>query len=212
MGNFAFLKKIDKDLFEIIDEAELLYRDEYFEQCMAQTRRFGENICKKVLGSRYVPNSTFDSMLADLSDITSGTEQEKEFLEDLHFLKKKGNRSVHSSKVNKNGIEALECLKRAFEVAINYCTYSKHPVNNLLRRQYDVELLLTGKKTKKSLVSIYEQEKSKSKKVIKQTSLQSHKMITQKTTKGVSLYWIFTLISAVISAFSLIVILILVNI
>ena len=49
--NFDFLKEVDKDLFEIITDAEKLYRDEYFEQCMAQTRRFGENICKSVLGS-----------------------------------------------------------------------------------------------------------------------------------------------------------------
>ena len=30
--NFDFLKNVDKDLFEIITEAEKLYRDEYFEQ------------------------------------------------------------------------------------------------------------------------------------------------------------------------------------
>ena len=32
--NFDFLKKVDTNLFEIISEAEKLYRDEYFEQCM----------------------------------------------------------------------------------------------------------------------------------------------------------------------------------
>ena len=42
--NFIFLKSIDKDLFDIINDAEKLYRDEYFEQCMTQTRRFGENL------------------------------------------------------------------------------------------------------------------------------------------------------------------------
>ena len=50
--NFDFLKKNDKDLFSIISDAERLYRDEYFEQCMTQTRRFGEIVCKNVLGSR----------------------------------------------------------------------------------------------------------------------------------------------------------------
>ena len=45
--NFDFLKSVDKNLFEIITEAEKLYRDEYFEQCMGQTRRFGEHVCKK---------------------------------------------------------------------------------------------------------------------------------------------------------------------
>ena len=48
--NFDFLKSVDKNLFDIITEAEKLYRDEYFEQCMGQTRRFGEHVCKQVLG------------------------------------------------------------------------------------------------------------------------------------------------------------------
>ena len=33
-ANFDFLKSTDKNLFDIITEAEKLYRDEYFEQCM----------------------------------------------------------------------------------------------------------------------------------------------------------------------------------
>ena len=32
--NFDFLKTVDKNLFDIINEAEKLYRDEYFEQWM----------------------------------------------------------------------------------------------------------------------------------------------------------------------------------
>ena len=51
-------------------------------------------------------------------------EQEREFIDDLYFLKKHGNNSAHSVKVHKDGIEALECLQRAFEVAINYCVYA----------------------------------------------------------------------------------------
>ena len=49
-GNFDFLRSVDKDLYEIIKDAERLYRGEFFEQCIGQTRRFGEHICRKVLG------------------------------------------------------------------------------------------------------------------------------------------------------------------
>ena len=212
MGNFSFLKNIDKDLFEIIDEAELLYRDEYFEQCMTQARRFGENVCKKVLGSKYTPDSTFDNMLADLSYMTNGSEQEKEFLEDLYFLKKCGNNSAHGGKVKKDGIEALECLQRAFEVAINYCVYNKKAAQNILSKRYDTELLITGKKSKKTLSSRYEQEKSKSSKKSKQLVKQSHKMVTQKSKKGLSLFWKTTIIFSVISILLLTAIIILVKI
>lgn len=216
MGNFIFLKKYDKDLFEIINEAEYLYRDEYFEQCMTQTRRFGENVCKKVLKDKYIPDSSFDCMLADLSDMTGGSEQEKEFLEDLYFLKKQGNKSTHSTKVQKDGREALECLQRAFEVAINYCAYNKKSPRNVLSLQYDVELLITGKKSKKSLVENYKHAKTKTKtkttKIEKEKVKQSHKMITKKDKTKLSFFWIFIFFSTVISLFLLLVMTILANI
>lgn len=158
-ANFDFLKKIDEDLFEIIDEAEHLYRDEYFDQCMAQTRRFGENICKQVLGNKRTVEDTFDEMLATLKDNGTGEEQEKEFIDDLYYLKKHGNDAVHSGHVNKSGMDALECLKRAFEVAISYSVYNKGAKDNILRLQYDTELLVTGKKSKKSLTEKYREEK-----------------------------------------------------
>ncbi len=145
--NFDFLKNIDKNLFEIISEAEKLYRDEYFEQCMGQTRKFGENVCKKVLGKNRTDEKTFDDMLATLKDYSNGGEEEKEFISDLYFLKKHGNSAVHSSSVKKDGINALECLKRAFEVAINYSVYNKNAGNHILNLHYDTELLVTGKKT-----------------------------------------------------------------
>ena len=81
--NFDFLKKIDKNLYTIINEAEMLYRDEYFEQCMVQTRRFGEHICRNVLRSRRRTERTFDDMLATLKDNITGEEQEREFIDDL---------------------------------------------------------------------------------------------------------------------------------
>lgn len=161
--NFDFLKKIDKNLYTIINEAEMLYRDEYFEQCMVQTRRFGEHICRNVLRSRRRTERTFDDMLATLKDNITGEEQEREFIDDLYFLKKHGNNSAHSVKVHKDGIEALECLQRAFEVAINYCVYSNGAGSKLLKLRYDTELLVTGVKSKKSLSDRYLEEKSKSK-------------------------------------------------
>ena len=161
--NFDFLKKVDTDLYEIIEQAEHLYRDEYFDQCMAQTRRFGENVCKNVLGSHRTTEDTFDEMLATLKDKGSGEEQEKEFIDDLYFLKKYGNDAVHSSKVQKSGMDALECLKRAFEIAISYSVYNKGAKDSILKLRFDTELLVTGNKSKANLAEKYEETKKKQK-------------------------------------------------
>ena len=74
--NFDFLKSTDKNLYEIISDAEMLYRDEYFEQCMGQTRRFAENVCKNVLGDKRTSETTFDQMLATLKDNAQNSVQE----------------------------------------------------------------------------------------------------------------------------------------
>lgn len=204
--NFDFLKPLDKDLFEIITEAEKLYRDEYFEQCMAQTRRFGENVCKKVLGENHTPDDTFDNMLATLKDKVK-EEQEKEFIDDLYFLKKNGNTSVHSAKVKKDGMTALECLQRAFEIAISFSVYNKGGKSEILRLRYDTELLVTGKKSTKSLAERYAEEKAyetrniatlprKKKKTAKK---QSYKMATSTPKKKFSIFWILLGITTGIS-------------
>ena len=192
--NFDFLKNVDKDLFEIITEAEKLYRDEYFEQCMGQTRRFGEQVCKKVLGTARSTENTFDDMLATLKDCSTGGEQEKEFIDDLYFLKKHGNNAVHSSSVKKDGMTALECLQRAFEAAISYSVYNCKASANILKLRYDTELLVTGKKKQKSLSEKYTEAK-KNKTPKKQSSV----MVCKKPKKKVSIYWIFVGISSVIS-------------
>lgn len=176
--NFDFLKRIDKNLFDIISEAEKLYRDEYFEQCMGQTRRFGEHVCKQVLGKNRTTENTFDQMLATLKDKGNNSEQEKEFINDLYFLKKHGNESVHSAKVKKDGMEALECLQRAFEVAINYSVYNKKAKTTILKLRYDTELLVTGEKSKKSLTERYIEEKEKSKTFTKRKSTTKSKKST----------------------------------
>ena len=209
--NFDFLKSTDKNLFDIITEAEKLYRDEYFEQCMGQTRRFGEHVCKDVLGNRRTTEETFDDMLATLKDKSKGNPQEKEFLDDLYFLKKNGNKSVHGATVKKDGLVALECLQRAFEVAISYSVFKNGPSDKLMRLQYDTELMLTGKKNK-SLSERYSQAKIKAQKtksfeekpkqsVNKTTTkkqAKKYKVQKEKTSK-ISLFWIIMLIAFTMS-------------
>lgn len=206
--NFDFLKSVDKNLFDIITEAEKLYRDEYFEQCMGQTRRFGEHVCKQVLGKKRTIENTFDQMLATLKDKGNGSEQEKEFVNDLYFLKKHGNESVHSAKVKKDGIEALECLQRAFEVAINYAVYNKKAKTNILKLRYDTELLVTGQKTKKTLSEKYLEEKAKEKTFTKRKPPQTKKkrsneqvyaMESATDKKGIPVYWILVAFSFIVA-------------
>lgn len=206
--NFDFLKSVDKNLFDIITEAEKLYRDEYFEQCMGQTRRFGEHVCKQVLGKKRTIENTFDQMLATLKDKGNGSEQEKEFVNDLYFLKKHGNESVHSAKVKKDGMEALECLQRAFEVAINYAVYNKKAKTNILKLRYDTELLVTGQKTKKTLSEKYLEEKAKEKTFTKRKPPQTKKERSNKQVyamesatdkKGIPVYWILVAFSFIVA-------------
>ena len=160
-SNFCFLKKIDNELYNLIIDAEKLYRDEYFDQCVTQIRKFGENICKKTLGYSC---DTFDETLATLKDKVGNSVQEKEFVEDLYFLKKHGNSTAHSSKSKNDPFLALECLQRAFETAINFSVYKRKAKQTLLKRRFDTELLITGKKSSKTLSERYEEEKEKVKK------------------------------------------------
>lgn len=213
--NFGFLRDIDKDLYSLINEAEKLYRDEYFDQCMTQTRRFGEHVCKTVLGNYRTIESTFDDMLATLKDKATGEVQEKEFIDDLYFLKKHGNASTHSVRVKKDGMEALECLQRAFEVAVSYAVYNRGAKSSLLKLRYDTELLVTGKKSKKTLAQKFEEakkqtDKSTSKKSTsskckrntskkKKSTKQSHTMTSKKRKKGVPVFWIIVGISFILS-------------
>lgn len=159
--NFKFLKSVNNKLFEIITDAEKLYRDEYFEQCIVQIRRFGEQLCKDMLLQNNFPTGSFDEMIETLKDNSNGTVQEKEFIDDLYFIKKNGNQVVHSEKGQKQGMLALECLQRAFELSINYCVHIQGSSRDILKLNYDVELLVTEKKSKKSLKEKFEEEKQK---------------------------------------------------
>ena len=151
MSNFEFLKQINKDMFKIAAEAEELFRDEYFEQSITQTRRLGENLCRLIMGSNAGADDTFDNMLATLKDTPHPSEIEKEFIDDLYFIKKAGNASVHSLQVKKDADiakDALECLERSFEACLNFAVYKCNASDDLLNLVFDEEMLMTGKKSK----------------------------------------------------------------
>jgi len=204
-SNFSFLKKLNAGLYKIITDAERLYQDEYFEQCMTQTRRFGEQVCKNILEQNNIQTASFDEMITTLKNQSNGNIQEKEFIDDLYFLKKNGNESVHSGAVKKDAITALECLKRSFEIAINYSVYNQGASSNILKLNYDVELLITGKKSKLSLKEKYEnakQEQIKSEKTNSKKSANNNVTYnSSKLTKiNIPLFWKITLILFIISA------------
>lgn len=186
MTNFDFLKSIDKNLFEIAKEAEKLYADEYFEQCMTQTRRLGENICRAVLKDAVQSTDTFDDMIELLKDKASGSIREKEFIEDLYFLKRAGNVSTHSASVKKDGLKALECLQRAFEACINYAIAKKGPDSKIAALCYDEELLVTGKRgsANKNLKQRYLEKKETVKNTVqkrtKSKAIASRKSVVQE--------------------------------
>jgi hypothetical protein len=173
---------------------------------MTQTRRFGEIVCRNVLGSRRTTEVSFDAMLSTLKDCTLGSSEEaKEFVDDLYFLKKHGNDATHSVTVKQDGMEALECLKRAFEVALNYSVYSCNEDRRILKLQYDVELLVTGKKSRKKLSEKYTEEKAKTAKKKSASNTTKPKpqycSVKSKSQKPKRPYfWYFVLISALVSA------------
>ena len=148
MANFDFLEQIDSDLYEIISDAEKLYRDEYFEQAIVQTRRFGENICKNLLGINLVPDATFDECLATLSDMFTKNIRQREMINDLYFLKAQGNASAHSKKVKQDGNIALDCIKRSFELGINYAVMNGGD-KSIEKLEFSEDALILGEKKKK---------------------------------------------------------------
>lgn len=168
MSNFIFLKVIDSKLYSIISDAEKLFRDEYFEQCIIQTRKFAENICKDLLINSSQKTTSFDEMLATLKDKSNNSEQEKEFINDLYFIKREGNISAHNKDVKQAETKALECLKRAFEVSINYAVYYKKANANILNKHYSIDVLINSKSQKKSLSQKYQKVKAKTVKSNKQ--------------------------------------------
>lgn len=181
MSNFLFLKKNNDNLFNIISEAENLFRDEYFEQSVVQIRRFAENLCRDLLKDKVLPDDTFDSMINKIKDNSFQNMRMKEFADDLYFLKKHGNTSAHSSSASKNGKLALECLERAYEISILYSNVKYGYNKKLDKTVFSEELLMTGKKSSpKVLKEKYSQELKKTRE--KASNPKSTK--TQKTGKS----------------------------
>lgn len=139
--NFEFLDSIDKELYSAIKDAQKLFQDEYFNQCAVQLRIFAEKMAKKVLGETSA-NLTFDDILNCLKDKIK-SETEREFIDDLFFIKRMGNKCAHGEDVLAS--EALEAVKRAFEASINYA-YSRKKDESILKLRFDDTLLITGKK------------------------------------------------------------------
>ena len=220
--NFQFLKKINNNLFEIIVEAEKLYKDEYFEQSMVQTRRFAEQICKEILKENKQEVKSFDEMLTILKENSTGSIQEKEFIDDLYFLKKNGNQSAHSGSIKKDGINALECLKRAFEISINYCVYNKGASEKILKLNYDIDTLMLNKKPQKSLANKYKEEKEKEKEKEREREKEKEKIKIEKKKKEkskenikqikLSFFWKFIIFLSSISLILILFLIIIVNI
>lgn len=190
MSNFLFLKKLNENLFNIISEAEKLFKDEYFEQSIVQTRRFAENLCKDYLADKALPDETFDSMINRIKDKSFDNIRLKEFCDDLFFIKKHGNTSAHSSNPINDGKIALECLERAFEISIFYFN-SKNGYNKKLdKTNFSEELLMTGKQeNKKNLQQAYSKKlketrtEESNKKTKKNLDNKSGKKETKKITK-----------------------------
>ena len=85
MGNFLFLKKKNEKLYKIASDAEKLFRDEYFEQSVVQTRRFAENLCKDLLQKKISPEDNFDFIINKMKDNFSQNMRIKEFIDDLYY-------------------------------------------------------------------------------------------------------------------------------
>ncbi|MCQ2958220.1 MAG: DUF4145 domain-containing protein [Candidatus Gastranaerophilales bacterium] len=186
MSNFLFLKKKNNDLFKIVSEAEQLFRDEYFEQVMVQTRRFAENLCRDLLEDKVSNEDTFDDIINKIKDNTIENTRTQEVIKDLYFIKKNGNNSAHSAATNKNGEIALECLECAFEISIYYSHVKFGFDEELDKTLFSEELLITGKQTKSKSVksNIKPEKKAKAKtksKIKKDKTVVINELKTSKT-------------------------------
>ena len=108
-------------------------------------------------------------------------------------------------------------MQRAFEIAINYAVYNKKAKTNILKLQYDTELLITGKKSKKTLAEKYLEEKNKEKTFTKRkpktstktknSKQQVYSMVSAVDKPKLPIYWILVGISIIVSFIAMIIIL-----
>ncbi len=144
-SNFDFLEKIDCEIFNLAKTSEKLFRDEYFEQCITQTRKLAERILRNILGNSVTVEDSFDDMLFKLKTVSKNSMREQEFISDMYFLKKQGNLATHGEKIENCGEVALDCLEHAFEACINFA-YSITNDDTLNRLIFDEKLLVLGEK------------------------------------------------------------------
>ncbi len=148
-SNFDFLKDIDKELFELIEEAQRLYRSEYFNQTVIQVRIYAEKMAKKILNPAD-STMTFDNILNCLKDRIK-EEREREFIDDLFLIKKSGNACAHGEDIS--AIDALEVIKCAFEAGINYAYFKKvKNINEIDKLRFDEALFVTQKPQKENKI------------------------------------------------------------
>jgi hypothetical protein len=148
MNNFEFLKSVDKNLYEIISDAEELYRDEYFEQCIGQTRRFGENVCKNVLGSARTTEKTFDDMLATLKD--KSKEEKYQIIVTRAEAKKKVIQTCPDTTSSREWIIFSILLFLAFSLGIvlGYLVCKKDIIKKIFQKRKDKKIKEEEKKAK----------------------------------------------------------------
>ena len=168
MSNFNFLENINKDLARLGETAEKLFRDEYYDQCIAQTGKMAEAMTKCILGDKAQSDDTFDDMLYKLKTISKNNFQEQEFISDMYFLKKQRNIAVHSVNSQNDGKIALECLEHLFEASINYA-FAKSGNKDINRLLFDEKLLVLGEKNN-NLQSQYKEAIKEKEKNNKKTS------------------------------------------
>lgn len=144
-SNFDFLEKIDSEIYNLAKTSEKLFRDEYFEQCITQTRKLAERILRNILSNSSTVEDSFDDMIYKLKTVSKNTMREQEFISDMYFLKKQGNLATHGEKIENCGEVALDCLEHAFEACINFA-YAKTNDDTLNRLIFDEKLLVLGEK------------------------------------------------------------------
>ena len=198
-SNFDFLKDINSNLFSIIEDAQKLFRDGYFNQCVVQVRIFAEKMARDILKGN--DSLTFDDTLNCLKDRVK-QEREKEFIDDLFFIKKEGNKCAHGE--DTTAMTTLEVLKRAFEASINYA-YAIKQDENIDKLRFDETLLITTKpRSENSIVEKYvelaenkadeleqnlklkqKQQKEEKKKLIKEKVKKAKKFLSQNVNQKV---------------------------
>ncbi|MCD8377947.1 MAG: hypothetical protein LUB59_04070, partial [Candidatus Gastranaerophilales bacterium] len=120
---------------------------------------------------RLISDTTFDECLVVLQELYTKNIRQREIINDLYFLKAQGNVSAHGKKVKQDGNLALDCIKRAFEVALNYALANGAPAK-IEKLEFSEEILVMGEKKKKGAL--------KEKYIAKKKQIKKNNKIYQK--------------------------------